>query len=207
MPAQTTSSLEDRLWSRVTIREEEDCWEWNGAHNSRGLPMFIFSKLDRASYDLKLQFGTDSERGITAQRVMWGVIVGPVPYNKVVYHKCNNRNCMNPKHLELGSKQDQSDHRIDSERQAVGDSHGKSKLTPSEAREIYQRFFEDEITQSELAQQYNIDDSTVSNIINGHIWSHSTGMTPSFKWSKKKTSPEQHINVWFNQNKDPRWKP
>jgi hypothetical protein len=69
-----------RLWDRVVIG---DCWEWVGAltHNGYGAVW-----LDGAT------------RG--AHRVVWELLVGPIPDGMVVDHLCLNRCCVNPDHLE-----------------------------------------------------------------------------------------------------------
>jgi hypothetical protein len=114
---------------------------------------------------------------------------------------------MNPNHLCLGSKQDQADHRVDSGRQAFGASNGKAKLTPAIAAQIYEEYYSDNgPTQEELGKRHGINPTTISSICKGHTWAHATAATPTFKYRKALTTPDQHQNAWFNKDHDPRWK-
>jgi hypothetical protein len=207
MPRPSNQTLEQRLWSRIAVGDPRECWAWEGSHNPRGLPYFVFAARDRGDYNLRQRFGTRSISGITAQRVLWGLTVGDVPYKRVIYHTCGNRGCMNPNHLCLGTKQDQADHRVDSGRRAVGLRNGKAKLTPHVASQIYELYFSDnELTQKEIADRFGFVGSTVSNICSGHSWSHATEATPTFKYRKMLTTEDQHNAAWFNKNHDPRWR-
>jgi hypothetical protein len=47
-----------------------------------------------------------------AHRVAWVIANGPIPSNLHVLHKCNNRACVNPEHLYLGTEQDNTNDRL-----------------------------------------------------------------------------------------------
>lgn len=42
-------------------------------------------------------------------RVSWALEQGPIPDGKWVLHRCDNRRCVRPSHLFLGSSQDNVD--------------------------------------------------------------------------------------------------
>lgn len=72
---------EARLWSKVDA--SGDCWEWIG-----GLTQTGYAKLKVNS---KTRLG---------HRLVWELLVGPIPDGLTLDHLCRNRACVNPDHLE-----------------------------------------------------------------------------------------------------------
>jgi hypothetical protein len=207
MPQATAESLDERFWRRVVAGSEDECWTWTGAHLTDGTPVFNFCRRDSQQIDLRSRFGTNSTTAIPAARLMWALTIGDVPYNRIVFHTCFNRECVNPNHLELGTMQDNANLKVANDRQPFGPRNGKAKLTPQTAAQIYETYFSDNDTSlSDVARMFGISQSTVANICSGHIWAHATAATPTFKWRKRLTSSDQHDRAWFNRNHDPRWR-
>ena len=68
-----------------------------------------------------------------------------LPAGHVVMHKCDNPLCINIEHLTHGTHKDNNDDKVKKGRQAKGASHGRSRLTKSDA--IYIKFLSDELDQ------------------------------------------------------------
>jgi len=67
---------------------------------------------------------------VNAHRKVYEECNGEIPKGKVVMHLCDNKSCVNPKHLILGTYKENSEDMVQKNRQAKGELIGTSKLTP-----------------------------------------------------------------------------
>ena len=120
----------------------EMCWPWIGAGKGNG-------------------YGHTS-RG-QAHRVSYELFVGPVPEGMDVCHKCDNRACVNPDHLFLGTR---AENMADMKAKGRGAGGCRKHLREHQIQEIRRRLAVG-VPQSEIARAMNINRGTVSAIKQG----------------------------------------
>ena len=88
----------------------------------------------------------------------------------VILHICDNTSCINPKHLKVGTHQDNMDDMVSKNRQPKGCYKVNAKLTEKDVLEIIRlsKFN----TQKTLAKMFNLSQPHVSKIINGKKWKY-----------------------------------
>jgi hypothetical protein len=110
--------IEKRLAAK-SHRDKNGCLLWDGAKNHRGYGLMSFQG--------KLQ---------STHRIAWQVANGPIPEGKHVCHKCDVRNCIEPKHLWLDTHQGNTRDKVAKGR-ARGNSQGvRIKLTDEQVAAI-----------------------------------------------------------------------
>ena len=99
---------------------------------------------------------------------------------ELVCHKCHNRECVNPDHLYIGDKSDNAKDAVKNgdwnPNVAKGEDHHRAKLTAGDVREIVERYENEDISQYDLADEYNTDQTEISDIVKGKVWSSITGI-------------------------------
>ena len=142
-------SLEDRFWSRVDKKGPDDCWEWTGYIGDWGYGT--------------MQYGYNS----SAHRISYEIAYGPIPKGKKCLHKCDNRKCVNPNHLYLGT---QSDNMYDRAKRNPNNQGGRekgSKFYEGEAWLMKKLWKSGKFTQGQIAKMFKCSRNTIGHIVNG----------------------------------------
>lgn len=117
-------SLLEKILSRVTIDPgnptyaDQPCWEWVRGKNADG-------------YGVVWVYWEGSNRPV--HRMTYRLIVGEIPDNLQIDHRCRNRACCNPAHLEVvtGKVNNQRMHAIREKRTHCSKGH---EYTPENTR-------------------------------------------------------------------------
>jgi len=149
-----------RFHSKYEVRES-GCWEWIGAKFDAGYGMFTVSR------------SRGTRRTHMAHRVSWMIAnKQEIPKGMVIRHMCDNRICVNPEHLKLGtySENNRDTALRGRSNRSVGSACHWSKLTEDNVREILSsNAYGDQIR---LARKFGVNQATVSQIKSGKRWKH-----------------------------------
>lgn len=152
-------SVVSRLLGGFDVDLDTGCWEWRGKPSGQGY--------GRLSVNGKPEL---------VHRVSYEHFHGPTPDGVEVCHRCDNRICMNPDHLFLGTHHEnvldaQSKGRLVGA-SMPGESNPISRLTEDHVREIRRRYAAGGVTQRSLADEFGVDVTTVNLVVLRKTWRH-----------------------------------
>lgn len=172
MPNQYTRRprpVADRFWSKVN--KTDDCWEWTGGLVSG----YGTINIDKRTYK--------------AHRLSWIIHNGPIPDGMFICHHCDNRRCVRPDHLFVGTASDNMRDMVSKGRHPypTGDDHPArkdgsfilrgeqnpiAKLTEDDVRAIRSEYARGGISQQAIADRYGVSQPVISSIIRREWWRH-----------------------------------
>jgi hypothetical protein len=145
-------SLAERFWSKVD--KSGDCWEWQGYSGERGfgqVSTYGRSRLVRNTHP--------------AHRIAWELTRGPIPQGLLVLHHCDNRLCVRPDHLFLGT---------DADNAADRDTKGRwrnSWLTPGDVL-IIRQMHQAGVSTERIALYFDVSRPWIARIARRQAWTH-----------------------------------
>jgi hypothetical protein len=159
MIAMPRLSLEQRFWAKVNRTDSADeCWEWRAGLNGDGYGQF-WDSLD--------------SRMNRAHRVSYRITFGSIPKGLSILHRCDNRRCVNPSHLFLGTQKDNIEDMVKKGRQRgrsmPGQLNGAAKLTADQVIQIKQ-LIKDGHRNATIAPIFKVHPSNISAIRRGVSW-------------------------------------
>ncbi len=142
---------QQRFWEYVDKKSDVECWHWTGCCTGRGY--------GQIKINMKM---------IYTHRFSWQIHFGEIPKDLCVLHKCDNPICVNPKHLFLGTQEDNIFDMHQKDRQAKGENHGQHKLTVKQVEQI--RGLKEKYTQREIAKMFDVCHATIASIHSNITW-------------------------------------
>lgn len=172
-PSPHSPAVAKRFWGKVNR---------DGPVVREGLtPCGVFDHVNSTGYG---QFNVTHRQPRGAHRIAWELTYGPIPKGLWVLHRCDNRICVRPDHLWLGTSQDNSRDMVTKGRSGTGDrhvshthpasinrgeKHGCARLTEAAIREIRSR---PTARVTDLAAEFRISKTTIRDIRSGRTWKH-----------------------------------
>lgn len=152
--AKSALQMPERFYSKLVFGAS-DCWIWRGHVDDVGYGRFPYRGENKA------------------HRVSYVMHKGEIPEGHLVMHSCDNRQCVNPNHLSIGT---QKENMQDMARKGRGKSpalngekNPMSKLTTDKVSAI-RDLCANGHTQSKVAKEFNVSPMTVSRIVRKELW-------------------------------------
>lgn len=162
--------IKKRFWAGV--EKTDYCWNWIRANRGNG---YGCMRIKKKTYN--------------THRISWIIHYVDIPKELCVLHKCDNRKCIRPDHLFLGTKAENNKDMAAKGRSARGEKHGTrkhpesvlkgenhyyAKLTEKEVLEIRRIWDENKgkITKYELARIFKTDERNIRGILKRIFWKH-----------------------------------
>jgi hypothetical protein len=141
------------------VEKTKTCWLWRASFRRDGYGQFWIGGKNNA-----------------AHRVSWFLEHEEWP-KLCVLHACDVKACVNPAHLFLGTKQDNTKDMDEKGRRNTsgapkGEEHPNAKLTEDAVRAIRAEYATGETTQLKLAKKYGMGKSMIGYITAGTFWKH-----------------------------------
>ena len=156
--AETEADVLKYFWNHV--KKTDTCWIWIGSRDECGYGRpnrrgFKLTRMHRFSYELHF---------------------GPILCSDLfVLHKCDTPPCVNPSHLELGSKLENARHRDQRHRSGtLGERNHCAVLTERAVHDIRSRYTGETGQMAQLAKEYGVAWPTIQNVVKRVTWKHVT---------------------------------
>jgi hypothetical protein len=143
-------SVAHRLLSNVTYTYS-GCWEWSGSVDNHGYGQMCANGKHARTHVLSFVVHKSQPTG-----------------GLCVMHTCDNRRCLNPEHLTLGTRQRNLEDMRQKGRGLKGRMHSMAKLSDEAVLAIRAS----ERTNKDLARTYDVDPSVISRVRNLEAWKH-----------------------------------
>lgn len=129
------------------------CWTWAGSWGGG----------DRGDKERRPYFMADGKR-MTAYKWVWELVNGPIPMGMMILHSCDHggypTGCGQPKHMRLGTAQDNMDD------MRIRQRHGLPRTVVTAIRTLIERGD----TQEQIAHLYGVSRETISAIATGRVY-------------------------------------
>jgi hypothetical protein len=127
------------------------CWLWTGSVGGGGYGQFWFQG-----------------RHALAHRAAYEIFVAPPPPDHAVCHSCDNPLCVNPAHLFVGTRADNSADMVAKNRQARGEKYARSGLNAETVRLIRSSPLPD----TDWAAKLGVSKGAINHIRHRRNWRH-----------------------------------
>ena len=166
---------ENRFWAKVDRRGPGECWTWKAKVSVWGYGRFWFDG-----------------KTVQAHRFAVATTGMAVPAHFDVLHSCDNKLCVNPNHLRIGTHQENMDDGVARGSFPFGERNHNAKMTETVALEII-RLGRAGVSMIEIADRVGVCRSSAYQVLTGQQWRRVTEKARE-GWSYKRV-----VKKWRNR--------
>lgn len=184
-------SIVKRFWSKVDRSAGSTaCWPWIGGKKPKGYGNFCLERR-----------GQSYNKTVIAHRFAYELTFGPIAPGLLACHTCDNPSCCNPSHIFIGDNRTNMQDAVSKGRKDFSEMARKAgqkttngtkiaKLTNSEVVMLLNEY-ETGALLADLALKYDINASTVSEIVRGKRYKwvsevHTNRVSPAERYNAKR---------------------
>lgn len=148
-------TFDNRFWGKVEKSNDENgCWIWKGFLHKNGYGVINIDGKNQFVHRVSYQIAYNEE----------------IPEDMMILHSCNNRACVNPAHLRIGTHEQNMKDMTEASRQARGCYNGNATLTEGQVLQI-KEFISKGVPKKYIAMIFGTGFSTIKDIASGRTWS------------------------------------
>lgn len=137
------------------VNKKTGCWEWQRSFNVAGYGLCYVSRITKL-----------------AHRIYYEKYIGKIPKGMYVCHQCDNKKCVNPKHLFIGTAKDNMQDALQKNRLQIGELKYNAKLNSKKVMGIRELYKQGRLSQYNIAKMYSVSRGVIFDVINRKSWKH-----------------------------------